>query len=252
MNASLGEVRLAWQQIGPDHGHPVLVVHGFGSNRRANWLDAGWEQPLADAGLRGILVDLRGHGDSDKPSGSENYRTESFVGDLVAFLDQLELPHASYLGYSYGARLGWELASASPHRLDRLVLGGFSARDPLSSFDFEAARAFVTAGIPIADPVTADLLRMASFVPGNDLERILQIAEGIHASGSPRSLDQVPHIPTLFVAGERDEIAHDSEAFAESMGAAHITLPHRTHTSALTARAFKAAAIEFLARPTSS
>ena len=117
-----GGVSIAWEAVGPADGRPVLVVHGFGSNRRANWLDAGWAEPLAAAGIRGVLVDLRGHGESGKPAGPEHYAPAAFLADLVAVLDDLGIERAGYLGYSFGARLGWELGRARPERflpLDR-------------------------------------------------------------------------------------------------------------------------------------
>ena len=242
-----GGVSIAWQAVGPADGRPVLVVHGFGSNRQANWLDAGWAEPLEAAGIRGILVDLRGHGESDKPVGPEHYAPAAFLDDLVAVLDALGLERVGVLGYSFGARLGWELGRAHPGRVSALVLGGFGVRDPMTGFDVAAARRFVASGEEIADPMTSQLMRMASLVPGNDLARIVDVAQAIGSSGlGAVEAATRPTAPVLFAAGERDDVAAGVDSFAAEAGAEYVALGPRSHASAITARGFKEAAGRFL------
>ena len=52
---------------------PVLLVHGFASNATVTWEGTGWVQALAEAGRAVITVDLRGHGESDKPVDGQSY-----------------------------------------------------------------------------------------------------------------------------------------------------------------------------------
>lgn len=49
-------------------GPSVLLVHGFGSNGKVNWVDTGWVDSLVRAGYRVITIDNRGHGKSQKKS----------------------------------------------------------------------------------------------------------------------------------------------------------------------------------------
>jgi len=238
---------ISWEEIGPADGRPVLVVHGFGSNRAANWLDAGWEATLVEAGFRAILVDLRGHGESGRPVGAEHYRPEAFLGDLVAVLDALALERVAYLGYSFGARLGWDLAVAHPERVERLVLGGFSLASPMTDFDVDAARAFIADGTEIAHPLTAALMRMSALVPGAELARLVDVVEGIKdAALPPAGEGPVPSVPICIVVGERDAIAAGAGALAAEIGAEFVELKARSHTSAITARGFKEAAVAWL------
>lgn len=242
-------VTISWQEIGPADGRPVLVVHGFGSNRAANWLDAGWETTLSEAGFRAILVDLRGHGDSGRPIGAEHYRTEQFLDDLLAVLDALGLDRVGYLGYSFGARLGWDLAIAHPERIERLVLGGFSLSSPMADFDVAGARAFIADGTEIGHPLTAALMRMSALVPGTDLARLVDVVEGISGDSLPPVGDgPVPAAPMCIVVGERDEIAAGAGELAAEIGAEFVELKARSHTSAITARGFKEAAVDWLRR----
>lgn len=47
-------------------GPTVLLVHGFASNGKVNWVDTGWVEELVEAGYRVVTIDNRGHGKSQK------------------------------------------------------------------------------------------------------------------------------------------------------------------------------------------
>ena len=42
-------VEIAFDDVGK--GDPVLLIHGFASNGRVNWVDTGWVKTLVDARL---------------------------------------------------------------------------------------------------------------------------------------------------------------------------------------------------------
>jgi pimeloyl-ACP methyl ester carboxylesterase len=71
-----------------------------------------------------ILIDGRGHGDSDKPHDPAAYDLSFRAGDVVAVLDDLHLPTAYFWGYSMGGRIGFGLAKYAPERLAALIIGG--------------------------------------------------------------------------------------------------------------------------------
>ncbi|WP_068274691.1 alpha/beta fold hydrolase [Aldersonia kunmingensis] len=117
-------VRISYETFGD--GPPLLLVHGSVLTR-AIWRAYGYVRALK-ADYRLILVDLRGHGRSDKPHDRASYRIERVVEDLLAVLDDLELSRADCFGYSFGARAALSLGMAAPDRVDKLVLGGGSHR----------------------------------------------------------------------------------------------------------------------------
>ena len=51
---------------GGDLNEPVLLIHGFASNHRMNWVGPLWVETLTGAGRRVIAFDNRGHGQSEK------------------------------------------------------------------------------------------------------------------------------------------------------------------------------------------
>src|SRR3974390_3927609 len=59
-----GEIEIAYLDEG--QGEPIVLVHGFASNKEVNWVNPGWVQTLNGVGRRVIALDNRGHGASSK------------------------------------------------------------------------------------------------------------------------------------------------------------------------------------------
>ena len=55
-----GDVEIAYLDEG--EGEPIVLVHGFASNKEVNWVQPGWVTTLTRAGRRVIALDNRGHG----------------------------------------------------------------------------------------------------------------------------------------------------------------------------------------------
>lgn len=103
-----GDITIAGDSWGPQDGPLVVFLHGGGQTRHS-WKDSGLA--LAKAGMHAVLLDARGHGDSDwAPSG--DYTRAAMVEDLIAVLEQLGKP-GIVVGASMGGLTGL-LASAHP------------------------------------------------------------------------------------------------------------------------------------------
>src|SRR6204780_5699777 len=109
-------------------GEPIVLVHGFASNKEANWVAPGWVTTLTRAGRRVIALDNRGHGASAKLYDPADYHSAIMAENVRGLLDHLGLPRADVMGYSMGARITAFLAMANPERLDSGVLGGVGIR----------------------------------------------------------------------------------------------------------------------------
>ncbi|MGP5227580.1 alpha/beta fold hydrolase [Arthrobacter rhombi] len=248
---------------GDDSGaRPVLLIHGFASSTELNWVATGWITALNDAGRKVIAVDLPGHGLSPAPDDLDAYTPSRIRAEILQILqDQHVRPLAEedpasgvdVLGYSLGSRLGWEFAGTQPQLVHRLVLGGPARNDPLSDFDLDAAREHLSGGPEIEDPTTAELVRMAQLVPTNNMFSMLSLIEAIKSEPFDPS-EAVPSMPVLLVAGERDELAATLPQLVElarkHQGAEadvrELLLPVRTHANAVTSRAYKQGAVEFI------
>lgn len=111
-------------------GHPVVFLHGGGQTRHA-W-DATAKR-VADAGMRAITVDLRGHGDSEWVA-SKAYSFTDYGLDAVAIVRQVaERFHAapSLVGASLGGLSALIAETRFGPLLDSLVLVDITPRmDP--------------------------------------------------------------------------------------------------------------------------
>lgn len=105
-----------------DEGEPgapaVLLVHGFPDS---SYLWRHQIPALTGAGLRAVAPDMRGFGQSDKPTDVEAYRLTHAVADLVAILDALDIDRAHVVGHDWGAAVAWLFAALQPDRVERLV-----------------------------------------------------------------------------------------------------------------------------------
>jgi pimeloyl-ACP methyl ester carboxylesterase len=117
-------VRIHYEVVGG--GPPLVLHHGFTSNLLDEWQWNGYVDALKDE-YQLVLLDARGHGESDKPHEPEAYGQKPMSGDVVAILDALGVERTHYWGYSMGGRVGWAMLRYHPDRLLSLIIGGSGA-----------------------------------------------------------------------------------------------------------------------------
>jgi len=69
-----------------------------------------------------IMVDLRGHGKSDRPE--NGYHMDKMANDVIGVMEHLELEQAHIIGSSIGAEVGLSVAANYPRKVISLVLDG--------------------------------------------------------------------------------------------------------------------------------
>lgn len=107
-----------------------MLLHAAVGDRRL------WDEqmdPFAER-FRVVRYDTRGFGDSPLPGGPF-----SFVDDLCAILDHLELERVALVGNSLGARTALEHALVHPERTSALVLVGTPPMGAPTSAELKAA-----------------------------------------------------------------------------------------------------------------
>lgn len=103
-------------------GSPLVLHHGF-TDSLANWYDCGYVDALA-SDYRLVLIDARGHGDSDKPHDPGRYAGSAMPLDVVAVLDDLQIERSAFFGHSMGGLIGLALAHHAPDRFTAFGIGG--------------------------------------------------------------------------------------------------------------------------------
>lgn len=228
-----GEVRLV--RVAPDvalpcaaHGLPagrtILLVHAWGESRRS------FDRllPLLPDTLRGLTVDLRGHGDADKPPGG--YALDELADDIAALLDGIGVPSAVVVGSSSGGYVAQQLAVSHPGRVDGLVLLG-------APRTLQQRPAFATEVERLVDPVDAGWVRQSLtwFPTSRQVPQWYvddRVADGVRlpahvwrrtldglVSAPPPTEVSTITTPTLVVWGEHDGLLAraDEEALAAAI-----------------------------------
>jgi pimeloyl-ACP methyl ester carboxylesterase len=144
-------IRLHVATAGSPAGRPVVLQHGWPQH----WYE--WRHligPLADAGYRVIVPDIRGLGWSEYPP-DEDFRKETFADDLIALSETLGLGRFALIGHDWGAWAGWLLCLRRPDLVERAVL--LSAPPPFPPDRIEPAALLRLGRLAYQIPISAPM-----------------------------------------------------------------------------------------------
>lgn len=222
----------------------MLFLHGWGGSGR-------YWQPIAQglsSEFDGLLYDFRGFGRSQSllqpASALETYHLQSYVDDLAAFLEILDIPQVCLHAHSMGATIATLFLNQYPQRVQQAIL----TCSGLFEYDERAFRQFHQVGkwvvrlrprwltqIPLMDrlfmarflhrPIPGEQRRafVSDYVnadAGAALGTLLSAVSETVATAMAQEFAQLT-IPTLMVSGEQDQIVS-----AQSGQAAAALNPH--------------------------
>jgi pimeloyl-ACP methyl ester carboxylesterase len=225
-------IRIFYESFG--EGAPLVFLHPLSMNRYA-WV----HQVFAFArSHRVIILDLRGHGLSDKPAGG--YSIGEMARDVCAVLDHAGIEDAVLVGNSAGAMTAVQVALDAPPRARALMLVSCVTHlapsvpaEVLEAYEarFEAAFDYMTRGATSArtkreraevTAFLADVYRAKGNFTRDVFLSFIRNPDGVfHWNVTDRLKDL--HQPALVVAGQEDGAMplEAMRAFAEG-------LPHAT------------------------
>lgn len=240
-----GGVEIAYDVAG--EGPPILLIHGFASNGRVNWRDTGWVKTLADAGRRAVVIDNRGHGESEKLYDPALYTAPIMADDARRLLDHLRIGRADVMGYSMGARIAAFLTINHPARVRSAVFAGLASRMITGVGGAEEiARALEAPSSAAVTAPSPRAFRLFAEQTKSDLRALAACMRSARAKITAEELGRIA-VPVLVVAGEKDEVAGDVAPLVAAIpGAKGVTLPGRNHMSAVGDKAYKEAVLAFL------
>ncbi len=195
-------------------------------------------------------------------------RTVATENDLGVELQ----PRAHVIGFSFGARVGWELALTHPEAVASLTLGGLPLHDHLITLRamleaHEGTSASASAQTPAADSTEEAIASFTSIIDNSPAQpdallKFVRIPFGPFfdvpalRAGSPElpagNPGAHPHAPIAVVLGDADTIAADGAELYDMVRGNNplnrfISLPGRDHVNALTSGAFRRGALAFAA-----
>jgi len=198
-------------------GFPIVLVHGL-SDSSIFWAPL---IPNLSKHYRTIALDLRGHGESEKPDAP--YSVELFSEDLLCFLQKLEILNAHIMGLSLGAAVAQQLALDHPERVRSLILiSSFSYIDSELRRNLEILRERITTGgIPAFFDAAVRLVLIPEIISANTqaiseakrecirVNSRTSIIHAIDACINFNNRDKIAQIsqPTLIISGRQDALS---------------------------------------------
>ncbi len=213
------------------HGTQVLVfTHGILMDSNMNRRLA---IDLAAKGFRVVLLDLPGHGLSDKPKRASFHRMDTYAHHVVALLDHLGIDRAVVGGVSLGGNVSLLVAAQNPERVQGLII-----EMPVLEWALPAAAiTFIPMllAVHFARPVvtrTASLFRRLPRTGIGALDSVMNalsndpvetaaVLHGILAGPIAPTVDQraVMDVPALVIGHQVDRLHpfHDAEQLARRL-----------------------------------
>ena len=200
-------VRIAYDVHGA--GAPIILLHG-GLQSRQDWHAAGYVERLKHD-FKVIAVDIRGNGESDKPTESTDYAVDKHCRDILAVADACGIERFAIWGFSLGGNIGRYLAAQSP-RVACLIMMGISFGLGASGDFRRFIISFRDHWLPILRAQTDGTLDVQSLslqdqeqLQGGNMPLIVAQASSMLDWGSIEPGDV--RCPTLWLAGSRNDSA---------------------------------------------
>jgi len=240
-----GPVEIAYLDEGD--GDPIVLVHGFASNKETNWVMPGWTTTLRRDNRRVIALDNRGPGQSAKLYDPADYHTDIMAGDVAALIAHLKLGRADVMGYSLGARISAVLAARHPELVRSVILGGAGIRliDNAGLREEIADSLEMPSLADVTDPM-AKRFRAFAEQTRSDLRALAACLRGSRQAVRMEDITGI-RAPALVAVGTKDDITGSPHELAALMpNGRGLDIPDRDHMVAVGDKVFKAAVVKLL------
>jgi len=208
--SSLDGTQIAYDQSGT--GLAIVLLHGGGVTRQ-DWHNIGYVQRLQES-FSVVTMDLRGHGESDRPTDPSRYTTAKLCQDILAVVDACGIERFVLWGMSYGGKVGRYLAVRS-ERVTKLVLIGTPLGSSVSGERRQQALDFLAHWRPIVQSQQAGTLDPCT-LPASDRDTLSRLHVPSMLGWVRAMLDwpavEPAHLrcPTLWLIGAEDRHALNS------------------------------------------
>ncbi|KAL4227810.1 Epoxide hydrolase 4 [Mactra antiquata] len=114
----LEDVKIHYVACG-DEGKPLMLcLHGFPEF----WFSWRYQMLEFKKDYRVVAVDMRGYGESDKPSNKQDYAYNKLSGDVKQMVEALGYSSCTLMSHDWGGAVAWQVVSQYPEIIDQLVV----------------------------------------------------------------------------------------------------------------------------------
>jgi|GEM_PF-1461599 len=198
-------------------GKPLLLVHGFSCSKDT------WKNQIPEFSkyYQVITMSQRGHGDSDKPVGEDNYSVTALASDIHTLLNKLNIVEkVNILGHSFGAKVTMQFCLRHLDQINTVILFGSklgprqsgqssspTLEDSIRDIREKGLDSFMSDHVkfwfsPNADPEFVKANSSDSHkLPAHTALSILQLSIAVDFTDRISALN----VPSLVIVGEQDQ-----------------------------------------------
>ncbi len=244
-------IEIAYEVYGD--GKPIVLVHGFASSGKINWLDTGWVERLEEQGFSPITIDNRGHGLSQKLYDPALYPARYMARDVAGLIDHLGLVEkhgpVPIMGYSMGARICAFVGMDFADKVSAVILGGLGINmiHGLGGAE-EIVQGLLAPSLEDVETKVGRQFRIFAEHTGSDLRALAACMQSSRDRISAQDLEKI-EVPVLVAVGDMDTIGGSAEELAVIFPSGKaLVIKGRDHMRATGDKQFKSGVIDFLAQ----
>lgn len=242
-------VEIAYETTGDLENPAILLVHGFGSTHRNNWVEPGWSAYLVEAGYFVVMLDNRGHGESQKLYDTTDYDLDKMARDAAALMLHIGIEEYDIMGYSMGARISAFVAIQNPKAVKHLILGGLGDNIIHGTPDVEnISKGLLAENLSDVKDAIGRMFRIFADHTGSNRNALAACIMSPRRTMSEAEVLQIKQ-PTLVAIGTVDDVAGDGEVLALMLeNGQFLPIPRRDHMRATGDRVYKEGVLKFLSK----
>lgn len=212
-------------------GIPVVLIHGYTGTAEGNWFSNGVARALAETN-RVVAIDVRGHGQSDKPKDPDRYGPWIWQ-DIILVMNHLGIEKAHVHGYSMGGYITTQLLAHYPNRIITASYGGSGIPEVDPEWQGK-----VPADKEGTDPKEAEAREELVASPMRDDAALAAVRQNAPWAGpEARYIDLTKvDVPVLAINGEFDRPNAKTHRMARELkDFESVILPGKSHLTAIMA-----------------
>ena len=109
-------IRMHYVTMG--NGPLIVFLHGFPEF----WYSWRHQIPFFSKHFKVVVPDMRGYGETERPTKIDEYRIEKLVTDIVELIHSLGQETATIVGHDWGGAIAWSIAMMASGIVEKLII----------------------------------------------------------------------------------------------------------------------------------